>query len=107
MKKILLGCFILLGIASPAWAWTETYSWIATAGATSYKIEKSVDSGATWTLVSSPTTPTYTYVGAEPALVVFRISACNAVGCTIRAGDGFWHNEAWVPPAAPVNLQVQ
>ena len=94
-------------LTGPAWAWTATYSWTVVAGATSYKVEKSVDNGVTWVLVASPTAATLTYTGAEPGLLLLRISACNANGCTVRYGDGLWHNEVWVPPVPPSSLAVQ
>ena len=95
-------------LASTAWAWTETYSWSPVAGATSYTVEKSVNNGTTWTVAETGlTTTSYTYVGTETGLVIFRVSACNSNGCGVRAGDGLWHNEAWVPPLVPGNLQVQ
>ena len=108
-RHILVAIFLaaLLGAATPAWAWTATYSWAPVTGATFYKIEKTVDQGAAWTLAASPTAPTYTYTGTEPGLVLFRISACNANGCTVRSADGLWHNEAWQPPLAATNLGVQ
>ena len=90
-----------------AGAWTETYSWGAVIGATSYTVEKSVDAGTTWTLEAAPTEPSLTYTGTEPGLTIFRVSACNANGCTLRTADGLWHNEAWALPLAPGNLQVQ
>ena len=110
MRRILTTAILLaglLGVALPAWAWTATYSWSPATGATSYKVEKTVDQGATWTLVASPTTPTYAYTGTETGLVLFRVSACNANGCTVRSADGLWHNEAWQPPSAATNLGVQ
>jgi hypothetical protein len=105
---LLAGCgLIAVVVAAPAWAWTESFSWSPVTGATSYKVEKSADTGATWTVASSPTAPAYVYTGTEPGLVLFRVSACNAIGCGVRAGTGFWHNEAWLPPPAPANLGVQ
>lgn len=105
--KTVLFCVSLLAIATPALGWTETYSWTAVSGATSYKVEKSIDTGATWTLVASPAVPTYVYVGTETNMTIFRVSACNAAGCTMRAASGVWHNEVWQPLSQPSNLGVQ
>ena len=110
MRRILATALLLaslLGAAAPAWAWTATYSWSPATGATSYKVEKTVDQGATWTLVASPTAPTYAYTGTEPGLVLFRISACNAVACTPRWADFLAHDESKQPPPAAMNLGVQ
>jgi len=105
--RYILALLLLLGIATSAQAYTEVYTWAPVTGATSYNVYKSVDNGTTWTLVASPTSPTYTYTGTETGLTLFRVSACNSVGCTVRSGDGFWHNDAWVPPVMPTGLQVQ
>jgi hypothetical protein len=98
---------LLLALAAPAHAWTATYTWAPSSGATGYKVEKSSDGGATWTVVASPTSATLNYTGTETGLTLFRVSACNGAGCTVRAADGLWHNEAWQPPAVPANLGVQ
>jgi len=107
MRRLIGGLLAVLLLAAPAWAYTEVYSWAPVTGATSYNVYKSVDSGTTWTLVASPTTPTYTYTGTETGLTLFRVAACNAQGCGLRAGDGFFHNDGWIIPLAPGGLQVQ
>ena len=108
MRRILTTALILiLAAVTPAWAWTATYSWSPATGATSYKVEKTVDQGATWTLVANPTSPTYAYTGTEAGLVLFRISACNAVACTPRWADFLAHDESKQPPATVTNLGVQ
>ncbi len=101
---VLLACVLSV---SPAWAWPVSLSWGPVTGATSYKVEKSTDGGTTWTSVGTPTVPSFSYTGTETGLVIFRVSACNAVTCTVRYGDGLWHNEAWVPPAPAGNLSTQ
>ena len=98
---------LILATHSSAQSWTAVYAWDAQAGATSYKVEKSTDNGTTWTVVASPTSPTFTYTGNEQGLVLIRVSACNANGCAVRSNDGFWHNQAWAPPGMPANVKVQ
>ena len=105
--RYILALLLLLGIATSAQAYTEVYTWTPVVGATSYNVYKSVDSGTTWTLVASPTTASYTYTGSETGLTLFRVAACNAQGCGLRAGDGFFHNDGWIIPLAPGGLQVQ
>ena len=106
MKRILLALSLLLFLASPAFAWTETYTWTADPNATSYKVEKSLDSGTTWTSVGTPSTPTFSYTGTDTGTVLFRVSNCNATGCTTRYWGGFWHNEAWRPAGQPTGLTM-
>src|SRR3990172_956714 len=104
MRSWVVGTLVLLALPTPAWAWTAVYSWSPVPTATIYRIEKSVDNGVAWTVVTATlTAPTYTYTGSEAGLVLFRVSACNANGCTVRPADGLWHNEAWQVPGAPVN----
>jgi len=105
--KLLVSALLVFGCVAPAWAWTEVYSWSASSGATSYRVERTTDNGTTWTQIGSPTTPTFTYTGTEAGLTLFRISACNAITCVVRGGDGLWHNEVWQNPLAPSNLLAQ
>jgi hypothetical protein len=107
MKTILLVLsLLLLAVPSYAQAWSQQYTWSTDPLATSYKVEKSVDAGVTWTQVGTPTTPTITYTGSETGTVLFRVSNCDAAGCTTRSYDGFWHNESWRPAGWPSNLQA-
>lgn len=85
---------LALLLASPAWAWTDIYSADPVAGATSYKWEKSVDLGVT-------------YTGTETGLTIFRVTACNGLTCTSKLAKGVWHNEAWQPLGVPVNVSAQ
>lgn len=108
LKKTSTAIALILATAAPAFAWTATYSWAPSTGATSYKLEKSADNGSTWTVVNAAiATTSFAYTGTEPALVLFRVSACNSNGCTVRSGDGFWHDESKTPPASPSSLAVQ
>ena len=102
-----LGVTLLAGllVTTPVWAWTAVYSWTVDSRATTYRVEKSVDSGAAWSMAGTGlVAPSFTYTGTEPGLVLFRISNCNAMGCVLRSHDGLWHNEAWAPAGMPVKL---
>lgn len=62
---------------------TIAYSWSPSAGATSYSLRRSTDSGATWSSVglSSPTATSGTDSGLAPAtLYLYEVSASNAGG---------------------------
>jgi hypothetical protein len=107
MKTLLFALALLLAIAAEAQAWSAVYSWAPSAGATSYRLEKSTDNGASWALVSATATSPFTYTGTEAALTLFRLHACNATACTPRPADGFWHDESRQVPAAPASLGVQ
>ena len=74
MTRILLALALVLLVAAPAFAWTETYTWTADPSATSYKVEKSLDQGATWTSVGTPATPSFSYTGTDTGVVLFRVS---------------------------------
>lgn len=102
--RFLFALALIITITSPALAWTQQYTWTADPLATTYKVEKSVDNGVTWTVAGTPATPSYTYTGTETGVVFFRVSNCNATGCTTRTYDGFWHNESWRPSGWPNNL---
>ena len=98
-------------------AGSVTLRWEASTGATGYEIEQSVDNGTTYTLVAnlttavacpSVTTPcTTTLTAPSTGLVLFRFSAKNAIGKTIRFGEGVWHCESCKPPTQPANVGVQ
>lgn len=105
-KVVLTAAFILLA-AESASAWTLTMSWAASTGATSYRVDKSTDNGSTWATAGTVTTPTFTYTGTEPGLVLFRVTAINAVGSNTRTADGIWHNEAFQVPLPVGQLLVQ
>jgi len=94
LKVVIMLLLLLLAVA-PASAWTELYSSAPVTGATTYVLERSVDLGETWTIVSTTTKPKHRYTGSETGLTLFRFSACNVNGCTTRAADVIGHNEAW------------
>ena len=91
---------LLLTRTAQAEAWTALYSSAPVVGADVYMLEKSVDLGVTWTVAAAGTKPRHRYTGTEPGLILFRLSACTATGCTVRGGDGLWHNEAWATASA-------
>jgi fibronectin type 3 domain-containing protein len=76
-------------------------SWSAVSGATSYKIYRSLNqSGGPYTLVTSPTSTSYTDTGAingttiNPRTYYYVVSAVNGVG------EGAYSNEAAAQPGA-------
>jgi len=109
LRKLLpLVALLVLASATPAHPWTQTGQ-AADPTATSFKIEKSTDNGATWSVAIASTISPWTYTGlaGETGLILFRVSGCNAVGCSIRPNDGTWHNEAWALPLVPAAITAQ
>ena len=105
MRTLWLTLAVLLFLAAPAFAWSERYKWDPDPNAVSYRLEKSADAGATWTLaLPDQATPDFTYAGSDTGTILFRTSNCGAVSCVPRPWGGYWHNEAWRPPSAPVNM---
>ena len=104
MRTLWTAVLLCLVVPGTAWGWTEAYSWAAVPGATSYRVEKSTDSGMTWITAGTVTVPAFPYTGTESGLTLFRVSAINAQGITTRTADGLWHNEAWQLPFVPQNL---
>lgn len=120
MKSLnIVKAFALLS-ALAAWtnaqAGTETFTWDAVATATSYEVHQSVDNGATWTTVATPTssictgTPSRCSVSVtmpSVGLVLLRVASKNAVGTNVRYGSGVWHCESCKPPVQAANVGVQ
>lgn len=102
LSRLLL--ILIFIVSTPAWtmAWTKTYAVDPVPGATSYRLEKTIDLGNTWIQAGpdSPT-PTFIYTGTESGLILFRISALSGTTITTRTFDGLWHNEAWVAVTTP------
>ncbi|HXH12335.1 MAG TPA: hypothetical protein VNP04_21525 [Alphaproteobacteria bacterium] len=102
-----------VGVAS---AGDVTLQWTGDAKATSYEIEQSVDSGATWTVVltvlptectGTPPLCTTTYSAPSTGMVLFRYVAKNDIGRTIRFDAGTWHCESCKPPTAVSHVSIQ
>lgn len=88
--------------------------WRQSAGADGYKIETSVDLGATWTEIQNLTFTTFTegtrdlagatITVADNVLVLVRVAAYNSVGEAWKLESGAWYNSAWKPLVAPTGL---
>lgn len=98
MKRLILILgMVLLPILSNAA--DVPMEWKASPGATGYKIYKSEDMGVTWDAgIDVGNVTTYTYLNVrEDKLILFRASAYNAVGESIRSWSGAWYNHLWRP----------
>ena len=55
-------------------------SWAAIAGATTYKLEESIN-GAGWTTVQNTASMSAAYLGRAAGTYAYRVSGCNPAGC--------------------------
>jgi titin len=70
--------------ATPVSGTAVSLTWTTSATATSYRVERSANNGATWSTVASPSGTAFTDTGVQAARnYVYRVSAVNASG----AGD--------------------
>ncbi len=107
-------CFWLFCSANCVWAKDVGLEWNQSARATEYRIELSVDDGATWTKVPDFTPTFYTEGTKDKAktivtipdnvLVLARVGAFNAQGGGWRTEYGAWFNTAWDPIVPPTGL---
>ena len=109
MFKTLFLSLVFIFIVSLALAADVDLRWDASAGATGYKIQKSVDLGVTWsTAIDVGNVTTYKYLNVEEnVLVFFRASAYNAVGESIRTWSGAWFDARKKPISSPSGQGVQ
>jgi len=110
MKKILILLFaICMIISTEAFAADVDLGWESVESATGYKLYMSEDSGATWSApIDVGDVITFTYSGVPiDKLVLFRVSAYNDNGETIRLWSGAWYNELWKPPQAAIGLGIR
>jgi hypothetical protein len=109
MKNLILSILFLLSLVSPAYAADVVLRWDPSAGATGYKIQKSIDAGATWqTPIDVGNITTYTYTNVEEnALVLFRTSAYNAMGESMRTWSGAWYDHRLRPINSPSGTAIQ
>lgn len=103
MKKLMIVLGILCIASSFAYAADVGHKWDAVDGADGYRLYQSVDNGVTWVQTGSDvTTTTMTAIGVpDTGLVLFRVSAFNASGETIREWSGSWYNGDWKPLDSP------
>lgn len=109
MFKILSSVVLIVLFASISLAADVSLKWDASTGATGYKIQKSVDLGVTWsTAIDVGNVITYTYTNVEEnVLVIFRASAYNAVGESVRTWSGAWFDSRKKPVATPSGQGIQ
>jgi hypothetical protein len=96
-------------------ATTITIEWVPTAGATSYDIEQSTDTGTTWAVAKSvkssaactATKCSTTYAPPASGLVLFRMVTWNAQGKTTRTHAGFWYNAIWSLPDTASSAEIR
>lgn len=109
MKRVILAVVFIFMVASLARAADVSLSWDAVTGATSYRIQMSIDQGATWPterIVTSGTTFVWT-AAPDAGLLLFRAVSYNAAGNTIRTDAGAWYNGSWKLPTAVGKLGAQ
>jgi len=102
-RSVIALCIVLLAVViapAAAQAWTETYTWAPSSGATSYRLETSVDGGSSWMLQGTPPTTSFTLTMTSAGLTLVRVLPCKSSGCATTIPSGFWHNEAWRPGPA-------
>lgn len=101
--------FVLFLWVGAAFAADVINEWAASAGATGYKIYKSEDLGVTWSApVDVGNVVSYTWVGVvDTRLVLFRVSAYNASGETVRYWSGTFWNSLWKPVSAASSLGIR
>jgi hypothetical protein len=109
MFRIVFLVLVFIFMVSPGFAADVTLKWDPSAGATGYKIQKSVDLGVIWSApVDVGNVTTYTYLNVEEnALVIFRASAYNAAGESIRSWSGAWFDARKKPVSAPSGQGIQ
>jgi len=109
MFKTLFLSLVFVFMASVTLAADVTLKWDPSAGALGYKIQKSVDLGVTWAAsIDIGNVLTFTYPNVEEnTLVIFRASAYNAAGESIRTWSGAWFDSRKKPVSAPSGQGVQ
>ena len=101
MKKLFL-LLVLMLFASPVWAADFTLKWDASPGATGYRIYRSVDMGATWTMVQETGNVTeFALTGQPDTLTLYRAGAFNGAGEQIRWDAGVFNWQSAPQPPAP------
>ena len=107
MKTII--SIITLLFATTAFAADVTLLWDAVPNATSYKIYSSTDMGATWdTGIDTNGAAEYLMVGvSDEGKVLFRVSAYNEHGESIRYTAGAWYCGSCTVPEAPTGVGIK
>jgi len=101
MRKIIFILAILL-FCTNVYAADITLKWDASVGATGYRIYRSVDMGATWTMVQETGAVTeFALTGQPDTLTLYRVGAFNSLGDAIRYDAGAWSWASAPKPPAP------
>jgi len=108
MKRILLMVLVVVLLPMVAFATDVDLKWDASTGATGYKVYKSEDMGVTWgTPIDVGNLLVYKYLGViETKMVLFRVSAYNTTGESIRFWSGAWYDHRLKPIGAPAGLGI-
>lgn len=110
MNKILLLLIaILLGCSNFVIAADVPLSWDAVEGVTGYKVQMSVDMGASWSVEKDAGNQnTYIWVGVpDTGLVLFRAVAYNNFGESVQTKSGAWYCGDWELPNSPNGLGIK
>ncbi|MHA2068572.1 MAG: fibronectin type III domain-containing protein [Candidatus Thorarchaeota archaeon] len=75
-----------------------TLYWNAVPNADGYRIYKSIDGGQTWNsgITVGPYTSCFYFNVEEDITVLFRVSAYNEAGESVRNESGAWYNHSWL-----------
>lgn len=109
MKKLFYVLMFVLMLASFACAATVTHRWDEVAAADGYRLYMSTDMGENWTMVADEiTTNEFTLEGLpEDVLLLFRVSAYNSSGESIRMWSGSWYDHRLKPLEPPGGNGIQ
>ena len=109
MKNIILAIVILMFSATQALADDVKLKWDPTINATGYKIYSSQDMGKTWdTGIDTNGATEYLMMGvSDTGKVLFRVSAYNEHGESIRYTAGVWFCGSCAPPLAPSGVGIE
>lgn len=106
MRGVFVIALVVLG-ALVSQAATVSLTWNPVVGAITYRIYASGDQGVTWAQVAEVPGPTAQIVAPNAGLILYRASAMNAQGETIRMEFGAWYNGTWLPVPPPAGLGIQ
>ena len=109
MKKLILAVLSIFLFSTVAPGADVVHKWDTTINADGYRLYQSVDNGVTWVQVGLDTTETTMVALGVPdsGLVLFRVSAFNAVDETIREWSGSWYNGDWKPINSPGGAGIE
>lgn len=109
MFKTLFLTLVFVFMASVTLAADVTLKWDPSSGAQGYKIQKSLDLGVTWSApVDVGNVTVYTYSSVEEnTIVLFRSSAYNGAGESIRSWSGAWFDQRKKPISSPSGQGIQ